>query len=137
MSAETITEAWGDFYARTPLDEPRTEAEYLELRTLADYLLDHVNVESGPYAPLFDLVLDYLDRWERLHEPELKAAEAPPKDVLEHLMAARGVTQYRLAKDGVAGQGTLSAILAGKRGISKALAKKLAVYFGVSVELFI
>ena len=110
MSAETITEAWSDFYARTPLGEPRTEAEYLELRTLADYLLDHVNVESGPYAP-FDLVLGYLDRWERLHEPELKAAEAPPKDVLEHLMAARGV--------------------------SKALAKKLAVYFGVSVELFI
>ena len=109
---------------------------YLELRALADYLLDHVNVESGPYAP-FDLVLEYLDRWERLYEPELKAAEAPPKDVLEHLMAAWGVTQYRLAKDGVAGQGTLSAILAGKRGISKALAKKLAVYFGVSVELFI
>ncbi len=65
---------------------------YLELRTLADYLLDIVNVESGSYAPLFDFVLEYLDRWERLHEPELKAAEAPPKDVLAHLMAARGVT---------------------------------------------
>lgn len=137
MSLESITRAWGDFYARTPIDEPRTEAEYLELRELADYLIDNYSVESGPYAPLFDLVLDYLDRWERLNEPELKNIDVPPKDVLTHLMALRGVTQYRLAKDGVAGQGTLSAILAGKRGISKELAKKLAAYFGVSVELFL
>ncbi len=52
-------------------------------------------------------------------------------------MQERGVTQYRLAKDGVVSQGTLNAILKGRRGISKAVAKKLAAYFGVSVELFI
>ena len=37
----------------------------------------------------------------------------------------------------VASQGTISDILAARRGISKALAKKLASRFGVSVAVFV
>lgn len=133
----TVAEAWNTFYAAAPLQPPVTEAEYLELKALADYLLDHHNVESGPHAALFELVLDYLDKWEWANEPELKNLQTTPKETLSYLMQERGVTQYRLAKDGVVSQGTLNAILKGRRGISKAVAKKLAAYFGVSVELFI
>ena len=78
-----------------------------------------------------------MHEWELVNEPDLKNSVATPHEMLAYLMEQRGVTQYRLAKDGVVSQGTLNAILKGRRGISKAVAKKLAVYFGVSVELFI
>ena len=133
----TVARAWSTFYAAAPLKPPVTEAEYDELKVLADYLLDNHNIESGPYAALFELLLDYLDKWVRTNEPELKNLQALPREMLAYLMQERSVTQYRLAKDGVVSQGTLNAILKGRRGISKAVAKKLAAYFGVSVELFI
>lgn len=52
-------------------------------------------------------------------------------------MEERGVTRYQLAQDGIVDQGNLSRILAGKRSISKALAKRLAGYFRVGVEVFV
>lgn len=137
INPSITAQAWNDFYAHAPLKAPVTEADYLELKALADYLLENHNVESTPYKALFELSLDYMDKWERVNEPELKDIAALPSEVLKQLMEAREVTQYRLAKDNIASQGTLSAILTGKRGISKNLAKKLADYFNVSVELFI
>ena len=61
--------------------------------------------------------------------------EVPPRDVLRYLMDDHGLSQTDLAD--VASQGTISDILAGRRGISKALAKKLAGRFGVSVAVFV
>ena len=57
--------------------------------------------------------------------------------MLAHYLEARDISAYRLAKDLGVSQGNLSAVLHGKRGISKDLAKKLAEYFGASLELFI
>jgi plasmid maintenance system antidote protein VapI len=45
--------------------------------------------------------------------------------------------QVQLEKAGVVAQSTLSQILAGKRGISKGVAKKLGVFFGVSSVVFL
>ena len=61
--------------------------------------------------------------------------QIPPRDVLSYLMDDRGLRQTGLAD--VASQGTISDILAARRGISKALAKKLASRFGVSVAVFV
>ena len=61
--------------------------------------------------------------------------DAHPRDVLRYLMEDRGLSQSDLAD--VASQGTISDILAGKREISKALARKLAGRFGVSVAVFV
>ena len=61
--------------------------------------------------------------------------EAHPRDVLRYLMNDRGLNQSDLAD--VASQGTISDILTGKRDISKALARKLAERFGVSVAVFV
>ena len=137
MSLQTVTEAWSDFYRHAPIRVPTSEAEYLELRELADHLLDTCNVEEGEYAGLFDFVTDRMDRYERQHEPELKEASAPPRVVLAHYMEARSVSQYQLAKAGVATQGTLSAMLSGKRGISLEVAKKLGEFFHVAPTLFL
>jgi HTH-type transcriptional regulator / antitoxin HigA len=62
--------------------------------------------------------------------------QAPPHEVLKHLMQARGVRQKDLMhifkSDGIA-----SEVVNGKRSISKAQAKALAEFFDVSVDLFI
>ena len=61
--------------------------------------------------------------------------EAEPREGLRHLMAKHGLRQADLA--GIASQGTISDILSGRRGISKALAKKLAAPFHVSAVAFL
>lgn len=137
IAPSTIARAWGDFYASASLRVPVTEGDYLELKELADYLLDEYNIEAEPYAALFDLVTDYMDRWERANEPELKDVQVPPHQMLAHYMEQQGVTQYQLDKEGVVSQGNLSAILKGRRGVSLDLAKRLAERFKVSVEVFI
>lgn len=137
FAPSTITQAWTAFYASAPLDAPVTEGDYLKLKELADHLLDNHNIEEGAYAPLFDIVTRYMHEWELEHEPELKNPDVPPHRMLAFLMEQQGVTQYQLQKEGVVNQGTLSKILKGERGISKALAKRLAEKFGVSVEVFL
>lgn len=138
MTASTVVSAWEIFQTTTGgVKRPFTEADYLATKDIADYLTSHYDCNAEPYDSLFGLIATYMHEWELVNEPELKNPVATPHEMLAYLMEQRGVTQYRLAKDGVVSQGTLNAILKGRRGISKAVAKKLAVYFGVSVELFI
>ena len=61
--------------------------------------------------------------------------DTSPRDALAVLMREHGLKQIDLAD--IAGQGTISAILAGKRSISKRLAGRLAQRFGVSAAVFI
>jgi HTH-type transcriptional regulator/antitoxin HigA len=62
--------------------------------------------------------------------------EAPPRAVLKTLMEDRGLKQADVAPL-FGGRSRVSDVLAGKRAISKAQAKALAVYFKVSADLFI
>lgn len=61
--------------------------------------------------------------------------DAEPREVLRHLMDEHGLRQSDLS--GLASQGTISDILSGRRGFSKALAKKLAARFQVSAAVFL
>jgi HTH-type transcriptional regulator/antitoxin HigA len=81
-------------------------------------------------------VSGYLLEWQNAHDP-LANDVATPSEMLEHLMHEHALSQYQLAKELKLSQGNLSNILSGKKGISKDLAKKLAKYFGVGVEVFI
>ena len=138
MTAVTeIVQAWSGFYAATHFAPPQSEEDYETLHSLANYLVDHCNVDTEPYDSLFALVTGLMHTWELEHEPELKNPEVPPFAMLAHLMEQQNVTQYQLGKEGVVDQGNLSAILRGKRGIGLTLAKRLAERFKVSVEVFI
>ncbi|HLJ81341.1 MAG TPA: hypothetical protein VKT52_07650 [Ktedonobacterales bacterium] len=54
------------------LDVPRTEAEYQQLVTLLDALIDHVGEdESHPLASLMEVVGALIERYEDEHVPEL------------------------------------------------------------------
>ncbi|ADI14061.1 helix-turn-helix domain-containing protein [Truepera radiovictrix] len=138
MTTATVVSAWEAFQAATGgIKRPETEADYETLRELLNDLTNRYNCNVEPYGSLFDLIATYMHDWELAHEPELKNLVATPQEMLAILMREHGVTQYQLDKEGVVNQGTLSRILKGERGISKALAKKLAERFGVKVELFI
>lgn len=119
------------------LKPPVTEADYDVLHEFMQDLTSRNDINEQPWSDLFGLVASYMHEWELDNQPELKITHLEPFERLKFLMERRGVTQYQLAKEGIMSQGNLSNILAGKKGISKELAKKLAKYFGISIGTFI
>ena len=64
-------------------------------------------------------------------------AQLSPRDRLAGLIEARQLTQTELSRASQVPRTTINEILAGRRGISKANALRLANYFGVAAEEFI
>ena len=132
---QDIVRAWGAFQSRAHLTRPKNGTDYARLVALSHHLIDTHNCDEEPYASLLDLVGTYMLAWEEANELPLE--DTTPAQALAFYMEQQGETQYQLDKEGVAPQTTLSRILSGERGISKALAKRLAERFGVSVEMFL
>jgi HTH-type transcriptional regulator / antitoxin HigA len=88
--------------------------------------------EDHPLSGLLDLISDLVLRYEQEHHP-IEAAD--PNDTLRFLIDARGLKQEDLSS--VVPQINLSAILAGKRNISAAMAGKLGGFFGISPAVFV
>ena len=133
-----VFKAWQSFQSRAGnITRPKTEAEYEALLDLTDELTNRFDVSQEPWNSLFGLLATYMHEWELEHQPELKNPEGTPQQMLAFLMEQQAISQYQLAKEGLLSQGTLSQILSGERGISKALAKKLAERFKVSPALFL
>jgi HTH-type transcriptional regulator/antitoxin HigA len=135
---QQITEAWKAFADVAHVKRAQTETDYLRLLELMDDLTDYLAergeaAEDSAYGPLFDLLADYMLEWEKGEPiPETSGAEA-----LRFLMAEHGLSQYQLAREGLADQSTLSKILAGKRKVSRELAKKLGTRFHVTPAVFL
>ena len=129
-----ITNAWQTLHAN--LHPIQNETEYDTTLEFMRDLMREYNVSEEPFKGLWVLAAQYVQTWEQKNEPWL---QTPPqgRDALAFLLRERNVTQYQLAKAGVAHQSTLSSIVRGKRGISLGVAKKLAVYFAVPLELFL
>ena len=83
---------------------------------------------------LFDILTAYITDWENKN---LEFPVGEPEDVLRHLMQEHGVSQTDLGREGIASQSQLSNILAGRREISKGLAKRLAIRFSVPLEMLL
>ena len=136
-----VVTAWGMFAHSTRndivLQIPQSEDQYDALVAVADELTSFYNCNDSKHAPLFDLVTYYISEWERVHYADILEHDVAPHKMLAYYLETRGVSQSQLQKDGIVNQGNLSKILRGEREISKELAKKLAAYFDVSVELFI
>ena len=97
------------------------EADYDRTVNMMNALLDEAgDDEDHPLSGLLDMTSDLVSRFEQEHHP-IEAAD--PKDALRFLMDSRGLKQEDLSS--VVPQSNLSAILAGKRKISAAIADKL------------
>ncbi len=85
--------------------------------------------EDARLGSQIDLVHDY----ERRRYP---IPPSPPHEMVGYLMEQRGLSPAELVP--VLGtRSRVSEVLAGKRGVSKEQAKKLAAFFEVGVELFL
>ena len=128
-----IQSSWVAFAAMAHLRPIHDEAGYEQTVALMNSLLDVVgDDEDHPLSGLLELVGDVVSKYEREHYAIEPAA---PNDSLRFLIEARGLKQEDLAA--IVPQSNLSAILAGKRKISAALAGKLGKFFGVSPALFV
>ena len=128
-----IQSSWMAFDAMTHLRPIHDEAGYEQTVALMNPLLDVVgDDEDHPLSSLLELVGEVVSKYEREHYAIEPAA---PNDSLRFLIEARGLKQEDLAA--IVPQSNLSAILAGKRKISAALAGKLGKFFGVSPALFV
>lgn len=83
---------------------------------------------------MVELLSLLIEQYESLDDP---TPECAPTELLEHLLESREITKARLARDTGIPRSVITNILAGRRGISKAVAVKLAAYFGVSLSLLV
>ncbi len=111
----------------------RSNKDYEAAVKLADQLVDTIGDDEGhPLFSMLDLLTDLIEAWERKN---VVIPDAPPREVLRHLIEANKLKYKDL--EGIASQTLLSDILAGRRNISKAVAKGLAQRFNVSVNAFV
>ena len=135
MTTTTIEldeKTYGQLLRRTLPHVIRTDQE---LARFSDELLrlDEIHNPSPEQEILAELLTVLIEEYEERRYPIRKAE---PRQTLHHLMEARGMTQKDLWKV-FGSKGITSEVFHGKRGISKAQAKKLAAFFHVSADLFI
>jgi HTH-type transcriptional regulator/antitoxin HigA len=128
-----ILRAWMPFREAVGVTSIHGEADYRRARAIVEALLDAIgDDEDHPLAE----VLDYLSgKVEAYEEERFPIPEAEPKEVLRLLMEQHRLKQEDLSD--CAPQSRISEILAGRRGISKETAKKLARRFHVEASLFL
>lgn len=130
---KAILRAWTPFKALIGVTTIRTKADYRHVRNTIDALLDEMGDDEN--HPLAD-VLDYLGSQVKTYEDaQVSIPEAAPHEVLQFLMQQQGLKQDEL--NDCAPQSHVSAILAGKRSISKLVAKRLAKRFHVAADVFL
>lgn len=133
IDVNNLQKTWIAFDRLAHLRPIRDDQEYDRIVALMNGILDIVgDNENHPMSGLLDLVGSLIEDYDADHF-SIEASE--PREILRHLMSMRELRQADLAN--VIAQGNLSAILAGKRKISAALAGKLAKYFNVSSSLFV
>ncbi len=128
-----LEKTWAAFDRVARLRPIRTAEDYDNAVSLMNGLLDAIgDQEHHALAGLLELVGELVSDYDARHHV---IAATEPVEALRYLMEIRGLRQVDLAD--IVAQGNLSAILAGKRKISAALAGKLATYFNISPAVFI
>ena len=133
LDIDAVTRHYKALARLVPLKAITSETDYRKAVAALEALLDAGGAnERHPLAGLVEALGEVIESYEaRAH----RMPGSNPRDALAFLMQEHNLKQTDLAE--IAGQGTVSAILAGKRGISKRLAAKLAERFGVSAAVFV
>jgi len=127
-----IAKTWSALQAQVFLKPIRNEDDYRKIVALANELADSLEEDDGPLDDFLGVVTDLIEVWES-RQKDLPKAE--PREVLRYLLETHDLKQKDLAE--IASQTVISDILAGRRAISKNVAKALAVRFGTDMSVFI
>jgi HTH-type transcriptional regulator/antitoxin HigA len=112
----------------------RTERDYDRAMAAASRLARLGESRTAAQNEYYELLATLIEAFERANIPPLP--KLAPLDFLKEAMRLRDVTQSQIAE--VLGERqSASAILNGRRQISKAQAKRLAAFFKVDAGLFI
>lgn len=115
-----------------PLTSIKNREHLADASSVVDELvsMDRDDGQNEYLDALTDLIESYEDA-------NVKIEESTPRDMLAHLIAARGLTQTALANGAGVSKSTISEILSGKDRLSKKVSLKLADFFSVSPVLFL
>jgi HTH-type transcriptional regulator/antitoxin HigA len=114
-----------------PLTHIRDGAHLAEAQAVIDRLLRR-DLDEGEEAYL-DVLTDLVEAYESANVP---IPDAPEGDVLRELMAANRLSQPALARAVGIAQSTVSAVLNGRRSLTRAQVEALSRRFGVSPAVF-
>ncbi len=114
-----------------------TEAEYEEYLVVAENLMAKKNNRTPEETTLFRLVVKLIEDYEERAYSLEDWSNLLPHEILQHLLESSNTKQADLVGVISSSKGLISAIVNGKRAISKEQAKKLGTYFKVSPSLFI
>ncbi len=115
-----------------PLKPIRSDEELEEACRVLDKLLDREQLGSDE-EDYISVLGDLIAKYEQEHHA---IAPSSDRDVLEHLMEARGLTQDQLAKETGIVFTTISAIINDRRALTRDHIARLCRVFHVSPELF-
>ena len=130
---DKIAKRYRDLCELLPLHPIANKAGYDAAVGYLNRLLDAGGAnETHALAGLVEALGEMIYAYESRLTP---TGDVEPRGVLKYLMEEHQLNQSDLSD--IASQGTISDILSGKRGISRALAKKLATRFHVSSATFL
>lgn len=130
---DTLAHAWEVWRSVVGVTKIETPEEYDRAINLINAIIDEIGQdETHPLAEVLDYLGNLVKAYEDVH---VVIPPAPPEEVLRFLMDEHHLAQADLAD--CVPPNHLSEILAGKRTISKAAAKKLARRFHVHAEAFL
>lgn len=122
-----------DLVRMHPLRPIRDEAGLDRAIAMVNSLIDRDELDEDE-ADYLDVLSDLVEKYETENHPLPAVSEA---EMLRHLIEARDVTQARVSEETGIAESTISAILSGKRGLSRKHVAALARYFKVSPAVFI
>lgn len=128
-----LAKAWTALQNLAMLRPIRSLADFERVHALTDTLSDEVgDDESHPLFSMLELTMELVQRWEDEH---VMVPDAEPKEVLRYLLEENDLKQKDLRD--IASPTLISDILAGRRAISRVLAKRLAERFNINVSAFL
>jgi len=112
------------------------------IRSAADYrrVLKQLDGLMEPHPPrergmMIELLASLVEQYEAAHYPA--ARRLTPAEYVAELIEARELSQAEVSRGSGVPRSVLSNVLAGRRGVSKATATRLARYFRVPVGGFL
>lgn len=133
LDIEAVTRHYRALARLVPLKAITRESDYRKAVAALNALLDAgAASERHPLDGLVEALGDVIESYEaRTH----RLPAGNPREALAYLMQQHGLRQRDMAS--VASQRMISAVLSGRRAISRQLAIRLADRFGVAVGVFV
>jgi HTH-type transcriptional regulator / antitoxin HigA len=132
----SVPEDYLELIRRLPLWPIETAGAYRRATALANTLLEKKATGgklSRGEAGYLSVLVELLERYEKARFPRRRVGDA---DMLVHLIEAKNVTQVQVERDTGIAAPTISAVIAGRRRLTRDQIGRMCAYFGVAPTAF-